>query len=114
MAATRKNDSPKKTRRPPATTPDAREKQLTALAYDLAEKQLADGTASAQVINHFLKLGTQREKLERQKLSGENKLLDARVESLASGKRIEELYSEAMKAFKGYAGLTDDEDDYED
>lgn len=96
--------------RPPATSPDAREKQLISLAVDLAEKQLAEGTASAQVITHYLKLGSMREKLEREKLEKENQLLRAKTEALESAKRVEELYSEAIRAFKSYSVGGEDED----
>src|SRR5450756_775277 len=68
-----------RTRRPPATTPRQRENQLIASAIDLAEKQIADGTATSQVLTHFLKLGSGREELERDKLRQENKLLQAKV-----------------------------------
>lgn len=101
--ATPKN-SPK---RAPARTPEGRENQLVALAVELAEKQLAAGTASSQVITHFLKLGTERERLEREKLEHENELLRRRSDALASAKRVEELYDEAMSAFKSYRGQTD-------
>jgi hypothetical protein len=73
-------------------------------AVELAEKQLREGTASAQVITHFLKLGSTREKLEQERLSGENKLLEAKIESMASQKRVEELYSAALNAMRTYAG----------
>ncbi len=95
----------------PATTDENRESQLAAIAYDLAEKQLLDGTASAQTINHFLKAGSSREKLEHQKLGQDNQLLKAKVEALESAKRVEELYSEALKAMRTYAGQ--DEEDLE-
>lgn len=88
--------------RPPATTPDAREKQLIAQAYDLAERQIAEGKASSQVITHFLKLGTGREALERDRLKGENELLRAKVDSLASSARVEELYAKALEAMQIY------------
>lgn len=91
--------------RPPATTPEGREKQLIGAAYDLAERQIREGTATAQVITHFLKLGTEREKLERKRLEGENKLIDAKVESLASAARVEELYKNALAAMRSYAGF---------
>jgi hypothetical protein len=100
--ATRKRSAT--TPRPPATTPDGRERQLIAAAYDLAEQQIRDGTATAQVITHFLKLGTEREKLERTRLQGENRLLEAKVDSLASASRVEELYKNALAAMKSYAG----------
>lgn len=93
-----------KRKRPPARTPQAREQQLIALAVDLAEKQIAAGTASAQVITHFLKLGSGRDKLEREKLSRENALLKAKSDAIASQQRVEQLYVEAMTAFKHYHG----------
>ena len=78
--------------RPPATSPEARENQLINMAVDLAEQQLRDGTASSQVITHFLKLGTMKEQLEREKLMKENELLRARTESLTAAKNQEERY----------------------
>lgn len=97
-------------RRPPARSPEAREKQMINLAVDLAEKQLVEGTASSQVITHFLKLASLREKLERQKLEEENKLLRAKTEALESSKKVEELYAEAIRAFKSYSIGGSDED----
>lgn len=107
--------SQSKKRRAPATTPEARESQLISLAVDLAEKQLSEGTASAQVITHYLKLGTTREQLEKAKLERENELLSAKVEAIASAQRVEELYSQALKAMKSYTGEevpVEDEDMY--
>lgn len=99
-------NSRKSTRKPrrPATTLEGRENQLISLASDLAEKQMTDGTASSQVITHFLKLGSTREKLEQQKLLKENLLLAAKVDALAATKRIEELYKQALNAMRTYAG----------
>lgn len=94
----------------PALTPEARENQMIALAVDLAEKQLLEGTASSQVITHFLKLATSRERLEREKLEKENELLRAKTEAIESAKRVEELYSDALRAMRSYRGETDDED----
>lgn len=88
----------------PATTPEARENQLIALAVDLVEKQMREGTASSQVITHYLKLGSSREKLEQERLAKENDLLDAKVEAMASAKRVEELYGKALEAMRSYAG----------
>jgi hypothetical protein len=109
----KKNSGP---RRPPATTPEARENQLINKAVDLAERQLADGTASAQVITHYLKLGSSREKLEQERLARENELLEAKREAMASAARVEELYSAAIGAMRAYAGQApleslDDEQD---
>lgn len=88
----------------PAETEEGRENQLISLASDLAEKQIREGTASAMVITHYLKLGTTRERLEKQRLMRENQLLSAKVEQLASAKRIEELYEQALNAMRTYAG----------
>jgi hypothetical protein len=102
-------------RRPrrPATTTENRENQLISLAIDLSEKQLAEGTASAQVITHYLKLGSTRELLEQERLLNENHLLKAKVENMASAKRVEELYEAALNAMRTYAGQEIDAyDDY--
>lgn len=88
--------------RPPATTPEGREKQLIADAYELAERQIRAGTASAQVITHFLKLGTDREKLERKKLELDGKLLEAKANQIASSGQTEKLYNDAIAAFTTY------------
>lgn len=100
-------------RQRPATTPEGRENQLISLAADLAERQLVEGTASAQVITHFLKLASTREKLEQERLQRENLLLSARVDQIASGKRIEELYEQALHAMRTYAGQEIEEYDEE-
>lgn len=97
-------------RRRPATTPEAREHQVVALAFDLAERQIRAGTASAQVISHFLKLGSSREQLEQERLANENVLLRAKAEALAAHARIEELYGEAIQAMRSYAGHEDPQD----
>ena len=97
----------------PAIDPEARQNQLIALAVDLAEKQLRDGTASSQVITHYLKQSSIREQLENERLREENKLLRAKTEQLKSEKRSEALVEEALKAFRNYAGQGDP-DDYQD
>ena len=117
MAAVRKSAPRDETprRRPPGTTPEAREIQLISLAVDLAEQQIRDGTASAQVLTHYLKLASSRERLEQQRIQSENELLRARVNSLAATERIEELYTKAISAMMSYQGRSDPiEDDYAD
>lgn len=91
----------------PALTPEARENQLIALAVDLAEQQLRDGTASSQVISHYLKLGSTKATLEREKLERENALLRAKTESIEASKREEEFYKEVIKAMRDYSGRGD-------
>ena len=97
-------------KRPPAGSPQERENQLINLAVDLAEKQLRAGTASSQVVTHFLKLATGREQLERVKLEHENELLRARTENMQSSKGAEEMYAAALKAMRSYQGESIDED----
>lgn len=89
----------------PATTPEGREQQMIGLAVELAERQLLEGTASSQVISHYLKLGSTREKLEQERLIQENEMLKAKTEAIASAKRVEELYTSALNAMRSYSGF---------
>jgi hypothetical protein len=86
----------------PATTPEGRESQLIDLAVRLAEKQLLDGSASSSVITHYLKLGTSREKLEREILERQAKLIEAKAANIAKDSDVERLTKEAMDAMRGY------------
>jgi DNA-binding ferritin-like protein len=106
----------KRSRRPPARTPDERENQLILAAHDLAERQIRAGTASSQVVTHFLKLGSSRERLEQERIKHENELLEVKKEALESAQRVEELYTEALNAMRAYAGQEplDSGDDYQD
>lgn len=102
-------ESPKGSRKVrPALSPEARENQLISLAVDLAERQLLDGSASSQVITHFLKLGTTRAELEKEKLKRENKVLDAKAKAIESSEEIKVLYENALKAMRDYAGHGED------
>ena len=103
-------------KRRPALTPEARENQLISYAIDLAEKQLIEGTASAQVITHYLKLGSTKEKIEQEIRLKEKELIEAKTENLRAAKRMDELYAEAISAMKMYSGnnfVQVDEDDDE-
>ena len=95
---------PQKRRGRPATTPEGRENQLAAKAYDLVERQIDEGTASAQVLAHFLKFGSTRERLEQQRIAHENELLQAKREAMASVRDTQVLYQEALNAMRTYAG----------
>lgn len=94
----------------PALTPEAREGQLISLATDLAEKQLREGTASSQVITHYLKLGSTKERLEKEILEKQKDLMDAKTQNLKSMDKLEEIYTNALNAFRGYSGQVDDND----
>lgn len=91
-------------RRPPGKTPEAREKQLIAIAIDEAERLMLEHKAPASMINHFLKLGSTKNELELEKLKKENELLEAKTEAIKEGARLEELYADAMAAMKRYRG----------
>lgn len=108
MATKRKSEktTDKKPQRP-ALTPEARENQMIALAVNLAEKQLREGTASAQVITHYLKLGSTKAQTEKEILEKEKELITAKTENLKSAKRVEELYQEAIDAIRIYGGKRD-------
>lgn len=97
-----------------AKTPQGRENQMIDLANKLAERQLRDGTASAQVIAHYLKLGSSRERLEQERLRGENALNLKKIEVMAENNRLGDLLDKAMAAFKKYEGGPSSEEDYED
>ncbi|OQA40593.1 MAG: hypothetical protein BWY50_02000 [Spirochaetes bacterium ADurb.Bin315] len=114
MVSRRKDNEDPSSRRPPATTQDGRDRQLIAAAYDLAEKQIADGSVSAQVLTHFLRLDIEKTKLERAKLQGEVKVLNSRAEQIDSGKRMEELYGSAIEAMRMYQGGAPEEEYYDD
>lgn len=104
-------DEKPKRRLPLARSPEARESQLAALAYDLAETQFLNGTASSQVLVHFLKVGSTREKIELQKARQETLLVEAKVKDLANVEEMKKLYTEAMDAMRGYAGHGDGDAD---
>ena len=99
----------------PAITPEARENQLISLAVDLAEKQLLEGTASSQVITHYLKLGSTKERIEKEILEKQKDLISAKTDMLKSAKNIEKLYKDAIDAMQMYSGRSNsnevDEDD---
>lgn len=99
------SESSKKGRRiRPGLTPESREDQLVALAINLAEEQLLAGTASSQVISHFLKIGSTKERIEKEILKEQKDLIKAKTEALKSEKRVEELYAEALNAMRRYSG----------
>lgn len=92
----------KQAKRKPATDPVAREKQLINLAVDLAEKQLTDGSAAASVINHYLKLASTRESIERDILEKQSELMTAKAEAIHSSKESKQIAQEAIEAMRNY------------
>lgn len=98
----------------PAMTPEARESQMISLAVDLAEQQLRDGTASSQVITHYLKLGSTKERIEKEILEKQKELISAKTEQLQSAKRVEELYAKALDSMRIYGGNAHQSDESSD
>lgn len=91
----------------PASSPEAREKQLTRLAVDLAEKQLRDGTASPSIINHYLKIASSRESLERDILEKQAKMIEAKAQNITRDREVEELTKSAIEAMRSYTSSSD-------
>ena len=102
----KKDESPSGMR--PALSPEAREKQMISLAVNLAEQRLIDGSASSTLVLHYLKLANEREKLVRQKLEEENKLLRTKTEAIQAAKDSNTMYENALKAMKEYSGFSDE------
>src|SRR5690242_20732765 len=103
MARRRSSDDDHHTaRRSRARTPEAREMELSSMAYDLAERQIQDGTASSQVITHFLKAGSRREQLEQERMRHEIELMEVKEENLRAQTRVEELYVNAIETMRSY------------
>ena len=88
----------------PAMSSEGREQHLINLAMERAEQQLVDGTASSQVITHFLKLGTVQSQLELEKMRAENLLIEAKIRNLDAQATSQELYQEAIAAMARYSG----------
>jgi hypothetical protein len=88
----------------PALTPEARENQLVSLAVDLAEKQLLDGTASSQVVTHYLKIGSTKDRIEKEILEKQKELIEAKTQNIRSSSESKELYENALDAFRNYSG----------
>jgi len=101
------------TRSRPATSSEERETQLADAAYDLAEEQIKSGTASSQVITHFLKMGSTRERLEQERMRHEVELMEVKKDQLTQQARIEELYVGAIEAMRGYSGMGSGDGEYE-
>lgn len=101
----------KRTKLCPALSPEARENQLISLAMDRAEEKLMNGTASSQLITHFLKLGSERERLERERLAKENELITAKIKALANSADMTVLCEKAINAMVRYSGNGDIDED---
>lgn len=98
----------KRSRANPAYTPEGRENQLIALAYDKVEERIQNNQASAQELVHFLRLGTEKAKLEKEKLEIDKKLAEAKIKSLGSDEELKDITKKALTAFSSYKSSSDD------
>jgi len=110
MAAQTKNSTKHKPKSYKSMSSEDREKQIIAKAVDLAEKKIEDGTASSQIICHYLDLATEERQRKNEKLKKETELLEAKKDSLETEQKREEIYENALKAFTSYSGGHYDED----
>jgi len=100
------NTNPKSSRKiRPALSPEARENQMISLAIDLAERQIIDGTASSQIITHYLRLGSTKERIEKEILEKQKELVTAKTQHLQSAQKTEEVYKKALEAMRNYSGM---------
>lgn len=94
----------RKMNRPPARTMEEREQILINYAMDLAEKQLLEGTASSQTINHFLQLGDSTRDLKTERIRQQTALYSTKVDAIKSSQQNEEKAMKAVEAMKRYSG----------
>lgn len=106
----RKQSTPSAQAIPPVTTMEARQERMIMRAYDLVEQRLMDGTATSQETTHFLKLASEKERLDLERQKQEIELAKAKIAALEAEREKEQWYEAAVKAFKSYQGDDDDED----
>lgn len=85
-------------------SPEAIENEMIALAYREVEYRIRTHKATAPELVHFLKMGSEKERLEREKLETEMKLQKVKADAIESGRHMEELYEDAINAMKLYSG----------
>lgn len=102
----KKKSEVEKLRPAPSSDPKSREQQLVNQAMNLAEKQLLDGTAAPSVINHFLKIGSTREFIERDILEKQAQLIEAKASTIAKDREAGEVAKAAIEAMRNYGAGT--------
>lgn len=108
---------PAKQKLPPAKTPEARENQIIAAAWDLAEERILDGTASNALLVQCLRMGSTKERIEKELMSERIRNTKIKTEAIESEKRMDEIYAKALNAMRIYSGRSpyedEDEEDYD-
>lgn len=116
MGKEEQNSTPKrpyKRKLPPARTPEDQERRMINLSMKQAESMLEKGQASSMIVVHFLKLATEKAKLENERLKADIAVSNSKIEVMQSQKNSEELAKKAIEAFKSYSGKRPDEDDFD-
>lgn len=108
------DEQPAPRRRSPAKTPEERESLLISKSLNLIEKQIDEGSVSSTVLSIYAKAGTERDRLEKDRLRNENEVLRKKVESMEAAIDVKNLMEEALGAFKGYSGRATDDDEEDD
>ena len=90
------------------TSPEAIENEMIALAVKEVEYRIRNHTASSQELVHYLKMGSEKERLEREKLEAEVELQKVKAQAIESAKHSEELYNAAISAMKLYSGVEEE------
>lgn len=93
-----------------ASTPEGRENELIDMAYNEVARRIASHEATSAELVHFLKMGSEKERLERSKIEAEMELQRAKTVAIEEGRSMEAIAKEAMEAFKRYSGVEDEED----
>jgi len=99
---------------PAPVSPEDAEKTCIALATNLVMERLINKTATSQETTFFLKLASQKEKTETELAKVRVELEKAKTEQINQAKKNELIYQEALNAFKGYSGKTDEDEDDEE
>lgn len=104
----------KKSGRAPAMSVEANDNEMISLANKCAREQLRNGTASSQIICHYLKQGSERERLAVEQARADLELTRAKTKAIESSERIESMFAKALSAFSDYRGDSEGDDDDEE
>lgn len=92
-----------------SSTPEGRENELIDMAYNEVARRIANHEATSAELVHFLRMGSEKERLERSKIESEMELQRAKTVAIEEGRSMEAIAAEAIAAFKRYSGVEDEE-----
>lgn len=88
---------------PPALTPEGMLDKLTKKAFDVANKQLDDGTIAPSTLNALLRFGTAERELQLEAMKSNKKLSDSKIELIESEVKGKGDSEAVISAIRGYA-----------